>query len=133
MLTRTHTLILVRGALQDYWGYAADENLEVGDLIQLKYQGIRPAPGYPTQPDHTEKAFMWKLLDAEAQTGIALTESLAMSPAASVSAILFGHPKSQYFATGKITPDQVESYAQRKGVDLATAERWLGPILGYDA
>lgn len=118
---------------KEHWGYASDEALSVDEMIQLKYQGIRPAPGYPSQPDHTEKTFMWKHMDIEAQTGIQLTESLAMNPAASVSGLLFAHPKSEYFATGKITADQVKSYAARKGVDVATTERWLGPILGYDA
>jgi len=117
---------------KEYWGYAADEALDVNDLISLKYQGIRPAPGYPSQPDHTEKSFMWKHMNIEAETGISLTDSLAMEPAASVSGLLFAHPKSQYFATGKITADQVKSYAARKGVDVPTTERWLAPILGYE-
>lgn len=118
---------------KEYWGYAAEETLDAKAMHQLKYQGIRPAPGYPSQPDHTEKKFMWKHMDVEAKTGIQLTDSLAMFPAASVSGLLFAHPKSEYFAVGKITADQVESYAARKSVDKATSERWLGPILGYEA
>ena len=113
------------------WGYAADEDLAVEDLIGEKYQGIRPAPGYPAQPDHTEKTTLFELLDTEANTGMALTESLAMTPAASVSGLYFAHPHAHYFGVGKIDRDQVEDYARRKGWTLATAERWLGPILHY--
>ena len=94
--------------------------------------GIRPAPGYPTQPDHTEKNFMWKLLDAEKLTGISLTDSLAMLPAASVSALVFGNPCSTYFQVGKVCKDQIEDYAARKGMSVEDAERWLGPYLAYD-
>lgn len=114
-------------------GYAPDEALDAKAMHQLKYQGIRPAPGYPSQPDHTEKRLMWKVMDIEAKTGIKLTESLAMFPAASVSGLLFAHPKAEYFAVGKIIEDQVASYGERKQVDKATSERWLGPILGYEA
>jgi 5-methyltetrahydrofolate--homocysteine methyltransferase len=116
---------------KELWGYCSDEHLESGDLFRLKYQGIRPAPGYPSQPDHTEKLTMWKLLKAD-ELGIKLTESLAMDPAASVSGIYFSHPKSVYFATGKIQKDQVEDYAKRKGEDVETMEKWLGPIVGYE-
>jgi len=117
---------------RELWGYAPDEALAVEDLIAEKYQGIRPAPGYPAQPDHTEKATLFQLLDAEAQTGIGLTESFAMTPPSSVSGLYFSHPQSHYFGVGRIARDQVEDYARRKGWDLATAERWLAPILDYD-
>ena len=117
-------------ARQD-WGIA--ETLSNDDLIEEKYQGIRPAPGYPACPDHTEKATLWQLLDAEAATGIKLTESFAMWPAASVSGWYFGHPAATYFAVDLITRDQTEAYACRKGMPLADAERWLAANLGYDA
>ena len=116
----------------ELWGHAPDEATTVEDLIAETYQGIRPAPGYPAQPDHTEKASLFKLLQAEANAGMHLTESFAMSPPASVSGLYFGHPESHYFGVGKIDRDQVEDYARRKGWDVATAERWLGPILNYD-
>ncbi len=114
------------------WGYAADEATSVQDLIEEKYQGIRPAPGYPAQPDHTEKATLFRLLDAGNNAGMALTESYAMTPPASVSGLYFGHPGSHYFGVGKIDRDQIEDYAARKGWDVETAERWLAPILNYD-
>lgn len=114
------------------WGYAADETADIDALIAEQYQGIRPAPGYPAQPDHTEKATLFRLLDAGNQAGMALTESYAMTPPASVSGLYFGHPGSHYFGVGKIDLDQVEDYARRKGWDIATAERWLAPILNYD-
>ncbi len=114
------------------WGYAADEQTSVEDLIAEQYQGIRPAPGYPAQPDHTEKATLFRLLDAGVNAGMALTESFAMTPPASVSGLYFGHPGSHYFGVGKIDRDQVADYAARKRWDLATAERWLSPILNYD-
>jgi len=117
---------------KEYWGYAPEESMSAEEMHKLQYKGIRPAPGYPSQPDHNEKVTMWKMMDIEAETGITLTDSLAMFPAASVSGLIFAHPDSEYFAVGKITKEQVEDYAQRKGVDLATAERWLGPILGYE-
>jgi len=116
----------------DLWGYAADENLSIEDIIAEKYQGIRPAAGYPAQPDHTEKDTLFKLLDAERLTGIQLTESRAMLPGSSVSGLYFGHADSHYFGVGKIEKDQVVDYAARKGWDLAYAERWLAPILNYD-
>ena len=97
------------------------------------YQGIRPAPGYPSQPDHLEKETMWRLMRAQEDTGIELTESLAMFPAAAVSGVYFAHPKSSYFAVGKICQDQVLDYAARKSKDVALLERWLGPNLAYDA
>ena len=114
------------------WGYAADEAVSVDDLIAEQYQGIRPAPGYPAQPDHTEKATLFRLLQAEDNAGMALTESFAMTPPASVSGLYFGHPGSHYFGVGKIDLDQIEDYAARKGWDVATAERWLSPILNYE-
>ena len=114
------------------WGYAADETTDIDALIAEQYQGIRPAPGYPAQPDHTEKATLFRLLQAEDHAGMALTESYAMTPPASVSGLYFGHPGSHYFGVGKIDLDQVEDYARRKGWDVATAERWLAPILNYD-
>lgn len=117
---------------KEIWGYAADENLANADLIAEKYQGIRPAPGYPACPEHTEKRTLWKLLDAEKNTGVALTESCAMTPASSVSGFYFANPDAKYFGLGKIERDQVEDYAKRKGMTLAEAERWLAPNLNYD-
>ena len=117
---------------KDIWGYAPDEDLPNELLIKEKYQGIRPAPGYPACPDHTEKATLFSLLDAEANTGVFLTESFAMSPAASVSGWYFGHPEAKYFGLGKIDKDQVRDYAERKGMEMDTAERWLSPNLSYD-
>ena len=117
---------------RELWAYAPDEHLTVEDAIGEKYAGIRPAAGYPAQPDHTEKAELFRILDAPAQTGMALTESYAMTPGAAVSGLYFSHPKSHYFGVGKIDRDQVEDYARRKGWDMATAERWLSPILNYD-
>jgi 5-methyltetrahydrofolate--homocysteine methyltransferase len=116
----------------EFWGYAADEHLDSTGLIDEKYQGIRPAPGYPACPDHTEKDALWKLLDAERNAGIRLTETFAMFPTAAVSGFYFSHPRAHYFGVGKIDRDQVASYAQRKGMELGEAERWLAPILGYD-
>ena len=116
----------------ELWGHAPDEETTVEDLIAERYQGIRPAPGYPAQPDHTEKATLFRLLQAEDNAGMALTESFAMTPPASVSGLYFGHAESHYFGVGKIDRDQVEDYARRKGWDIATAERWLSPILNYD-
>lgn len=114
-----------------YWGYAANENLSNDELIKEKYDGIRPAPGYPAQPDHTEKITLWKLLDVENRIGIKLTDSLAMYPTAAVSGLYMAHPEAQYFAVGKIEKDQVEDYARRKKMPLAEVEKWLGPILAY--
>jgi 5-methyltetrahydrofolate--homocysteine methyltransferase len=117
---------------KDYWGYAADEVFSNEDLIKENYRGIRPAPGYPAQPEHSEKATLFKLLDPEARIGVKLTESYAMWPGSSVSGFYFAHPESRYFGIGKIERDQVEDYARRKGWDAATAERWLAPILNYN-
>ena len=117
---------------RDSWGFGKTENLTPEELIREKYRGIRPAPGYPAQPDHTEKWAIWKLLDAERHTGITLTESLAMFPASSVSGLFFAHPESKYFAVGKIERDQVESYAQRKGMSIEDVQKWLQPYLNYD-
>ena len=116
----------------EYWGYSKDEKLDSEELIKEKYIGIRPAPGYPACPDHTEKITLFELLDAEKNTGIKLTESLAMYPASSVSGLYFAHPKSKYFGLGKIGKDQVENYAKRKGICIKEAEKWLSPILNYD-
>ncbi len=117
---------------RELWGYAPDEALSHDDLIAEKYRGIRPAPGYPAQPDHTEKTTLFSLLAASAHTRITLTESMAMSPPSSVSGLYIAHPEAQYFGVGRIDRDQVADYAARKGWDLATAERWLAPILAYD-
>ncbi len=117
---------------RDLWGYGKEENLSKEEVIREKYRGIRPAPGYPSQPDHTEKRILWEILEAEKRTGIRLTESLAMDPGSSVSGLYFAHPEAHYFAVGKIDRDQVEDYARRKGESLAETERWLRPILNYD-
>jgi 5-methyltetrahydrofolate--homocysteine methyltransferase len=117
----------------EFWGYDPQEQLGAADLIGEKYQGIRPAPGYPAQPDHTEKALLFTLLDPDKCTAIALTESYAMWPAASVCGLYFSHPESHYFGVGKIERDQVEDYALRKGWAVAEAEKWLAPVLNYDA
>jgi 5-methyltetrahydrofolate--homocysteine methyltransferase len=117
----------------EFWGYVKDESLTNEDLIKEKYQGIRPAPGYPACPDHTEKYKLFALLDATNATGIQLTESLAMYPASSVCGWYFGHPESKYFGIGKIEKDQVIDYANRKNMDLEEVERWLRPVLEYDA
>jgi len=116
---------------KDYWGYAKTEQLDTDKLIKEEYQGIRPAPGYPACPDHTEKTTLFELLKAEDNAHMHLTESLAMTPAASVSGFYFAHPQSRYFGLGKISKDQVEDYAIRKNMDLETVERWLGPNLNY--
>ena len=116
----------------EMWGYAPDEQLNEADLLKIKYDGIRPAPGYPSQPDHTEKRTMWDLIKAKELAGIELSESLSMMPAASVSALVFAHPQSQYFAVGQVSKDQVESYAKRKNMKLELCERWLSPILNYE-
>ena len=114
------------------WGYAADEQLNHEDLLKIKYDGIRPAPGYPSQPDHTEKFTYWELLQADKEADIHLSEHLSMIPASSVSALVFAHPQSEYFAVGPITKEQVTDYAERKGKPLPEMERWLNPILSYE-
>ena len=124
---------LHRRVRTELWGYAPDEPFDIDALIAEQYRGIRPAAGYPAQPDHTEKAVLFKLLDAEKATGLQLTESFAMYPTAAVSGLYFSHPESHYFGVGRIEKDQVEDYARRKGWDVKTAERWLAPILNYDA
>jgi 5-methyltetrahydrofolate--homocysteine methyltransferase len=116
----------------EFWGHDPEETLSNEDLIAERYTGIRPAPGYPACPDHTEKRTLWQLLDVETVTGITLTESMAMWPGASVSGWYFSHPESQYFVVGRLGRDQVVDYAERKGWTLAEAERWLSPNLGYD-
>lgn len=117
---------------RELWAYCGSEQLGVTDLRKLRYEGIRPAPGYPSQPDHTEKLTMWRLANIEQATGIRLTESLAMAPASAVSGLYFSNVKSKYFAVGKISKDQIEDYALRKNMSVAEVEKWLGPILGYD-
>lgn len=116
---------------KEYWGYAANEAFQNEELISEKYQGIRPAPGYPACPDHTEKVRLFELLNVEEMTGISLTESLAMYPASSVSGFYFSHPQSTYFGLGKIAKDQVEDYAKRKGMSIEEVEKWLSPVLNY--
>ncbi len=123
---------LHRKVRTELWGYSPDEAFDIDRLIAEDYVGIRPAPGYPAQPDHTEKATLFRLLQAESNTGMALTESFAMTPPSSVSGLYFSHPRAHYFGVGKVDRDQVVDYAARKGWDLATAERWLAPILAYD-
>ncbi len=115
------------------WGYSKDETWGNQELIDEKYQGIRPAPGYPACPEHTEKATLFQLLDAENNTSIRLTESFAMYPAAAVSGWYFWHPESKYFGLGQINRDQVEDYAERKGMSIHEAEKWLAPVLGYSS
>jgi 5-methyltetrahydrofolate--homocysteine methyltransferase len=117
---------------REFWDYAGDETLSDEELVDEKYRGIRPAPGYPACPEHSEKAPLFELLHAPENTGMQLTESYAMLPASSVSGFYFSHPESSYFAVAKIDRDQLEDYAQRKDWDIATAERWLAPNLGYD-
>ncbi|MBN9589994.1 MAG: methionine synthase [Alphaproteobacteria bacterium] len=117
---------------REFWAYAAEENFSNADLIAEKYTGIRPAPGYPAQPEHSEKGTLFRLLDAQEQIGVKLTESFAMWPGSSVSGFYFAHPESRYFGVGKIERDQVEDYARRKGWTVEEAERWLGPLLNYN-
>jgi 5-methyltetrahydrofolate--homocysteine methyltransferase len=114
---------------KEFWGYVTSEHLDNEALIAEKYQGIRPAPGYPACPEHTEKGTLWQLLDVENHIGIQLTDSFAMYPAASVSGWYFAHPSSKYFGLGAIEQDQVEDYARRKGMSLEEASRWLSPVL----
>jgi 5-methyltetrahydrofolate--homocysteine methyltransferase len=123
---------LMHKRAREFWGYGKDETLTPEDLIHERYRGIRPAPGYPACPDHTEKLELFRVLQAEKNTGIYLTENFAMSPAASVCGLYFAHPEAKYFAVGKVDRDQVEDYRRRKGMDLHEMERWLRPNLNYD-
>jgi 5-methyltetrahydrofolate--homocysteine methyltransferase len=116
---------------QELWGYAPDEIFIPAELIGEPYAGIRPAPGYPAQPDHTEKATLFRLLKAEEEIGVTLTESFAMWPGSSVSGLYIGHPEAYYFGVAKVERDQVEDYAARKAMPIGEVERWLGPILNY--
>jgi len=116
---------------KEYWGYAGDESFSNEDLVKEKYIGIRPAPGYPSQPDHTEKPIIFSLLGVEEETGIKLTENLAMYPAASVCGLHFANPVAKYFNVGKIAKDQVLDYHRRKGMSVDEIEKWLSPILNY--
>ncbi len=118
--------------VRDEWGYGSGEKLSSEEMIHEKYRGIRPAPGYPACPDHTEKGTLWRLLDVQAKTGMLITESCAMWPGSSVSGLYFAHPESRYFSLGKIGRDQVADYARRKGMGVAEVERWLGPNLNYE-
>jgi 5-methyltetrahydrofolate--homocysteine methyltransferase len=122
----------LHGRARREWGYGKNENLSTSDLIAEKYRGIRPAPGYPACPDHTEKGTIWSLLDVEKSTGMRLTESFAMWPGASVSGLYFAHPEARYFGLGKVDRDQVRDYHVRKGMPVTEVERWLRPVLGYD-
>ncbi len=130
-LAEAFTELLHEKIRKEIWGYASEENLENTELISETYQGIRPAPGYPAQPDHTEKVELFKLLDAEKATGITLTESLAMDPPASVCGLYFANPNSKYFNVGKISKDQVEDYTRRKNMTIKETEKWLSPNLNY--
>jgi 5-methyltetrahydrofolate--homocysteine methyltransferase len=131
-LAEAFTELLHKKVRQEFWGYASDESLENEELIQEKYQGIRPAPGYPGCPDHTEKITLFQLLRPE-ESGITLTENLAMYPASSVSGFYYSHPDSKYFGLGKILQDQVQDIAERKNMAVKELERWLSPNLNYDA
>ena len=120
---------------REWWGYAKNEDIPLASLLKVKYQGIRPAPGYPSQPDHREKLVLWELLDIEnlSKGTMTLTESLMMSPAASVCAICFSHPKSKYFSVGQVNKDQVVDYALRTATSVQECERWLGStVIGYE-
>src|SRR5205823_5159458 len=123
---------LLHKKAREEWGYGKGEGLSSEDLIREKYRGIRPAPGYPACPDHTEKRILFDLLQAEKNAGITLTETFAMLPASSVSGLYFAHPEAKYFAVGKIGKDQVADYAPRKNTDVAAIERWLSPNLNYE-
>ena len=123
---------LLHKRARDDWGFGLSEGLSSDEMIDEKYRGIRPAAGYPACPDHTEKAILFELLDAEAAVGVKLTESYAMWPGASVSGLYFAHPQARYFAVDRLTQDQVQNYARRKGMSLREIERWLSPNLGYE-
>jgi 5-methyltetrahydrofolate--homocysteine methyltransferase len=130
-LAEAFTELLHARVRREFWGYAKDETLSNADMIDEKYRGIRPAPGYPACPDHLEKGPLFKLLNAQ-QTGIELTESCAMFPASSVCGFYFSHPDSRYFAVGKVDRDQIADYARRKAMPAPEIERWLAPVLGYE-
>ncbi len=130
-LAEACTEMLHRDIRHQYWGYAANEKLNNDEMIHEKYQGIRPAAGYPACPEHTEKGTLWKLLDVKNNIGMGLTESYAMTPPAAVSGLYFANPEARYFTVGKINRDQVEDYARRKGMSIEEAEKWLAPVLGY--
>jgi 5-methyltetrahydrofolate--homocysteine methyltransferase len=123
---------LMHKKARDEWGFGKLEGLTSEEMIEEKYRGIRPAAGYPACPDHTEKSTLFELLDAEKNTGVKLTESFAMWPGASVSGLYFAHPEARYFAVDRLTQDQVQNYARRKGKSLREIERWLAPNLGYE-
>ena len=123
---------LMHKKARENWGFGKVEDLSIEKLIKEEYRGIRPAPGYPACPDHTEKSLLWNLLSVEKNAGIQLTESMAMTPPSSVSGLYFAHPEAHYFRVSRIGRDQVEDYAQRKGMTIAEVERWLAPNLGYD-
>jgi 5-methyltetrahydrofolate--homocysteine methyltransferase len=131
-LAEAFTELLHQKVRQEYWGYATEEHLSNEQLIGEEYLGIRPAPGYPACPDHTEKWKLFAMLDATKHTGVILTESLAMFPASSVSGWFFANPESKYFGIGKIEKDQVNDYAARKGMPVEEVEKWLRPVLEYD-
>ena len=131
-LAEAFTELMHERVRKEFWGYASKEQLQSEDLIKEQYAGIRPAPGYPACPDHTEKRTLFDLLKAEENTGISLTESYAMYPAASVSGFYFSHPQSKYFGLGKIQKDQVEDYTRRKNIELGVTEKWLAPNLAYE-
>jgi len=122
---------MIHKKVREIWGYGNKENLSNEEIIREKYRGIRPAPGYPSCPDHTEKGILWRLLDAEKHIGLSLTESYAMTPGSSVSGFYFAHPDARYFNLGKILKDQVKDYAKRKGLSVKEVEKWLQPNLGY--
>jgi 5-methyltetrahydrofolate--homocysteine methyltransferase len=123
---------LMHKKMREQWGFGLTENLSNEDLIAEKYRGVRPAPGYPACPDHTEKALLWDLLDVEKNVGVSLTENFAMNPPSSVSGFYFSHPEAKYFPVGNIGKDQVEDYAKRKGMPKTTVEKWLAPNLDYE-
>jgi len=117
---------------REFWAYVPDETLTPDERLAEKYRGIRPAAGYPAQPDHTEKATLFRLLDAEARLGVKLTESFAMWPGSSVAGLYLAHPQAYYFGVAKVERDQVEDYAQRNGMAIGEVERWLAPVLNYE-
>jgi 5-methyltetrahydrofolate--homocysteine methyltransferase len=118
---------------KEFWGFAAAENLSNAEMIKEEYRGIRPAPGYPACPDHTEKGLLWDLIEPDKNAGMTITESFAMLPTASVSGMYFSHPEARYFGTGKLARDQIEDYAMRKDMDIQVVERWLASVLGYES